>query len=55
MAVSTASAICGVKRINFKKNILCNRDIVELVTSSLIRGAQMGEMTKPDWLRMNGP
>jgi hypothetical protein len=51
----TASAICGVKpehsRLKPYGNLSHHADLIcELVTSLLIRGIQMGEMSKSGWL-----
>jgi hypothetical protein len=53
--VPTASAICGVKpehsRLKSYRNLSRNTDLLsELVTSLLIRGIQVGEMSKLGWL-----
>jgi hypothetical protein len=39
-----------LKHIQPMENLSCHRDLFELVSSSLIRGIQMGEMSKLDWL-----
>jgi hypothetical protein len=53
----TANFICGVKieharlkRIISMKNLLRHSDFFGLVTSLLIRGIQMGDMSKLGWL-----
>jgi hypothetical protein len=54
--MATVGAVWGMntenarfRRIQPAKNLSCHSDLSELVTSSLIKGVQIGEMSNMGW------